>query len=173
MQVIKTMYGLVEGVLADRKDVILYKGIPIGADTSFENRFRSPRSLTPWEGIRLCDKWPDRFLQEPHARGSFWDIEFHGDMCYEPGNSENGLSLNLYAPENAEEGTLPILVFIHGGGFMTGYASEEEFNASNLAAQGVIVVLLQYRLGHWDGLLFRSFRRKAAGEYREIMPYWI
>lgn len=167
-KIVKTQYGMVMGVPADREDVILYKGIPIGADTALENRFCEPQPAVCWEDVYMCDHWPDRFLQEPHAEESFWKEEFHGDIEYEPGNSENGLAVNLYAPIESEE-KLPVFVYIHGGGFMTGYASEEEFNASNLAANGVIVVLLQYRLGAlgWLALpeLSAQSKRGVSGNY--------
>ncbi|MFR8529991.1 MAG: carboxylesterase family protein [Anaeromassilibacillus sp.] len=60
--------------------------------------------------------------------------------------SEDCLYLNVYAPERAEDELLPVMVWIHGGGYDHGHASEMEFNASKLAAQGIIVVCIQYRV---------------------------
>lgn len=168
-KIVETRYGTVEGIPSDQENVIVFKGIPIGADTAMENRFCAPKPLKPWDGVRLCDRWPDRFWQEPHEPGSFWKEEFHSDPYYEPGVSENGLAVNLYTPADAGEGKLPVFVFIHGGGFRTGYASEEEFNASHLAAQKVVVVLLQYRLGMlgWLALpeLSAESGRGTSGNY--------
>lgn len=146
--VVQTQYGKVSGVPSDREGVVLFKGIPIGADTAGANRFKTPQPAESWEGVKVCDTWPDRFLQEMATRepGTFWGDEFYYDPNFDPGNSENGLAVNVFAPENANEGELPVFVYIHGGGFTGGYASEVEFNASNLAAQDVVVVLLQYRL---------------------------
>ena len=57
----------------------------------------------------------------------------------------------------------PVFVYIHGGGFSAGYASEIEFNASHLAAQGVVVVLLQYRLSALGWLALPEL--SAEGEH--------
>ncbi len=153
-KIVKTQYGAVSGIASDTEGVVLFKGIPVGADTTGQNRFREPQPAASWEGVRVCDTWPDRFLQELAGRepGSFWGDEFYYDEYHNPGNSENGLAVNVFAPEkccgeSAEKTEpLPVFVYIHGGGFSAGYASEVEFNASHLAAQGVVVVLLQYRL---------------------------
>ena len=153
-RIVKTQYGAVSGIASDTEGVVLFKGIPVGADTAGQNRFREPQPAVSWEGVRACDTWPDRFLQELAGRepGSFWGDEFYYDEQHNPGNSENGLAVNIFAPEkccgeSAEKTEpLPVFVYIHGGGFSAGYASEVEFNASHLAAQGVVVVLLQYRL---------------------------
>ena len=147
--VVQTQYGKVSGVPSDREGIVLFKGIPIGADTAGANRFRAPQPVECWDGVKVCDTYHDRFLQDLTGKepGTFWGDEFYYTDEYNPGNSENGLAVNVYAPENANEGELPVVVYIHGGGFTSGYASEVEFNASNLAAQGVVVVLLQYRLG--------------------------
>ena len=168
-RVVETQYGAVSGVASDTEGVVLFKGIPIGADTAGQNRFREPQPAAPWEGIRVCDTWPDRFLQELSGRepGSFWGDEFYYDPNYNPGNSENGLAVNVFAPEKGcgEEQTepLPVFVYIHGGGFSAGYASEIEFNASHLAAQGVVVVLLQYRLSALGWLALPEL--SAEGEH--------
>lgn len=145
--IIQTAYGAVQAVPSDLPGVDLYRGIPIGQDTSGPNRFRAPQAAQAWGGVRLCRAWPDRFLQPRSEAKGFWYREFYQDPFYAPPISENGLAVNLYAPADAAGKALPVFVYIHGGGMVAGYNSEEEFNASHLAAQGVIVVLLQYRLG--------------------------
>jgi len=148
IDVVSTQYGPVQAVPAKEPGILIFKGIPIGADTSGENRFRAPQPPQPWNEVKICDTWPDRFLQSLANRnpGVFWADEFFYDEEHNPGNSENGLAANVFLPENTGDTPLPVFVFIHGGGFTSGYASELEFNAEKLAAQNVIVVLLQYRL---------------------------
>ena len=163
---VKTKYGFVEGVPSDREDVTVFKGIPIGATTEGAGRFCAPKEPAAWDGVRLCDKWPDRFLQDITSKvpGTFWGDEFYYDDDYEPGNSENGLAVNVFAPKNAvNENGLPVLCWIHGGGFTSGYASEIEFNASNLAAKGIIVVLIQYRLSALGWLVSSELNKENGG----------
>lgn len=169
--VVQTQYGKVSGVASDREGVVLFKGVPIGADTAGVNRFRAPQPAASWEGVKACDTWPDRFLQSLEGRdpGSFWGDEFYYDQEHNPGNSENGLAVNVYTPENAAEGELPVFVYIHGGGFSAGFASEVEFNASNLAAQGVVVVLLQYRL---SGLGWLALPELSAESSAGVSGNW-
>ena len=172
---VKTQYGLVSGVPSDREGVVVFKGIPIGADTAGQNRFREPQPAESWDGVKVCDTWPDRFLQEQATRepGTFWGDEFYYDDRFDPGNSENGLAVNVFAPEGAlnaaEADRLPVFVYIHGGGFTGGYASEVEFNASNLAAQGVVVVLLQYRL---SGLGWLALPELSAENEHGVSGNW-
>lgn len=158
---VMTQYGAVCGIPSDTPGVLLFKGIPIGADTSGANRFLPPQPAAPWDGVRACDAWPDRFLQMGSAADPFWGPEFYHDPDYTPAASENGLALNLYLPTDAA-GSLPVLVYIHGGGFVSGYASEEEFNAAIPASRGVIVVLLQYRLGALGWLALRELSEESA-----------
>lgn len=62
-EVIQTCYGKVIGIPSDTQGVTVFKGIPIGADTGKENRFRAPQPPESWEGVRGCDHYGDRFLQ--------------------------------------------------------------------------------------------------------------
>lgn len=60
-------------------------------------------------------------------------------------HSENAFFLNVWAPAQAKN--LPVMVFIHGGAWLTGGASMPWYNGARLAAQGMVVVNLSYRLG--------------------------
>ena len=141
--------GQVSGVETDVEGVQLFKGIPYAGSTAGDNRFRAPQPVTPWEGVRTADTWGDRSMQWSgvNPTGSYWGDEFYYNPEFMPPISEDGLNLNVFTPAASSSDKLPAYVWIHGGGNAHGFASEIEFYASKLAAQGIIVVLIQYRLG--------------------------
>ncbi|MGV1836000.1 carboxylesterase/lipase family protein [Rhizobium rhizogenes] len=141
--------GKVKGVATDISGVQVFKGIPFAGPTSGDNRFRAPQPVVPWEGVKLADQWGDQALQDIHTNpvGAFWGDEFYFDPAFLPKASENGLNLNVWTPAKSAGDKLPVYVWIHGGANHHGYASEMEFYASKLAAKGIVVVSVQYRVG--------------------------
>jgi para-nitrobenzyl esterase len=68
-------------------------------------------------------------------------------MKFAFGNSEDCLYLNIWTPTKSANERIPVLVWIHGGGFSMGSASEAIFSGENLARKGVVLVCLAYRVG--------------------------
>ncbi len=173
IDIVEVEGGLVQGVESDTEGVQLFKGIPYAADTSGENRWKAPQPVEPWDGVKVCDTWGDQVEQIPASElnpvGSFWGDEFYYDEYYDPDISENGLNLNIYTPAQSAEDNLPVYVWIHGGGNNHGHASEIEFNASQLAAKGVVVVEVQYRVSMYGFLtlpgLSEETENGASGNY--------
>ncbi len=150
--VVSVTGGLISGVKSDTSGVTLFKGIPFAAPPVGELRFRAPADVLPWEGVRACNEWPAMPIQDKSGNtgGSFYGDEFYYSKDNDPDISEDCLYLNLYTPATeatVKTANLPVFVYIHGGGNDHGYASKVEFNASELANKGVIVVVVQYRLG--------------------------
>lgn len=141
--------GQVQGVDTDIAGVQLFKGLPYAASTAGDNRYRAPQPVETWEGVRLADTWGDRSMQWSGVNpvGEYWGDEFYYDPAFLPAISENGLNLNVFTPAKTAGEKLPVYVWIHGGGNAHGFASEIEFYASKLAAQGIVVVPIQYRVG--------------------------
>uniref|UniRef100_M3ZFN8 Uncharacterized LOC102219135 n=2 Tax=Xiphophorus maculatus TaxID=8083 RepID=M3ZFN8_XIPMA len=109
-------------------------------------RLAAPQPAEGWQGLRDATKQPNMCIQDM----DFVDILFEklsGMKTETPDISEDCLYLNIYTPANrAPDAKLPVMVWIHGGGFSIGSASM--FDGSALAAyQDVVVVLIQYRLG--------------------------
>lgn len=141
--------GPISGVGTDVEGVEVFKGVPFAGPTSGDNRFKPPQPVVPWTGIKVADKWGDMQLQDPHTNptGQFWGDEFYWDPAFLPKASEDAERLNVWTPARKSSEKLPVYVWIHGGGNHHGYASEMEFVASKLAAKGIIVVSVQYRVG--------------------------
>lgn len=107
-----TSLGAVRGVVNDTNHCRSWRGIFFAADTGGENRFRKPQPRNPWEPTVLdATKFGAGCLQ----------IDHNPDV---PTNqSEDCLSLNVFAPEDNEETRrLPVLIFFHGGTFKEGWS---------------------------------------------------
>ncbi len=94
----------------------------------------------------------------------------YGDMIFrDSGPSEDCLYLNVWAPANPTTPKLPVMVWIHGGGFTAGASSEPRQDGANLCQKGVIVVSMNYRMGIFgffeDPELTRESEHGASGNY--------
>ena len=155
--------GQVQGVETDVDGVQVFKGIPFAGSTAGENRWKAPQPVEPWEGVRVCDSWGDQVMQNVNLNpvGTFWGDEFYFDPAFAPKASEQGLNLNVYTPAKTTGDNLPVFMYIHGGGNDHGYASEMEFYASQLAAKGILVVTVQYRVGLFGGLALKELSQES------------
>lgn len=135
---IVTKQGTARGIVED--GVASWKGLPYAKPPIGELRFRMPQPPEAWEGVR--------------------DASFFGAICPQPkpdeaglfgfsspGMSEDCLNLNVWAPAEGGSG-LPVMVWIHGGSFVTGSGSLPLYDGTQLAHEGqCVVVSLNYRLG--------------------------
>ncbi len=156
----KTLNGIVEGVVSPDDKVRTFKGIPYAAPPVGPLRWKPPQPAPSWTGIRKTVGYPPRAMQ-----GHIYD-----DMVfYDNGPSEDCLYLNLWMPEHHSAAKLPVMVWIHGGGFIAGSSSEPRQDGGNLSKKGVLVVSLTYRLGIFGFLalpeLTRESKHHASGNY--------
>jgi para-nitrobenzyl esterase len=134
---IRVTGGLVEGTTDPVTRVRAFKGIPYAASPVGELRWKAPQAPVPWSGVRRADAFGPRCMQGR----VFEDMVFRDEM------SEDCLVLNVWTPAANAEAKLPVMVWIHGGGFQAGSGSEPRQDGSKLAARGVVVVSLNYRMG--------------------------
>jgi para-nitrobenzyl esterase len=121
----------------------VYLGIPYAAPPTGAARFRAPAPHPPWSGVRDATRPGPAAPQAP--RGGFGAL----DMSPYFGNPQPGdadyLTLNVWAPRDAS--ACPVMVFVHGGGFVSGTAHSPLYDGAAFARDGVILVTLTYRLG--------------------------
>jgi len=137
-QKVHTEAGNVEGVATSDAQVIAYKGIPYAAPPIGNLRWAPPQPAAPWHGTLIAKDFGHHCIQ----------FGTNADMVFlDPGPSEDCLNLNIWAPAHAKPGSLPVMVWIFGGGFTTGATSEPRQDGQFLAHQQVVVVSMNYRLG--------------------------
>jgi para-nitrobenzyl esterase len=126
---------MVEGTIEN--GIIVYKGIPFAAPPIGDLRWQPPQPVIPWTGILKADKFAPSAPQTVPAILGYTDY----------GTSEDCLYLNIWQPVIHSGEKLPVMVWIHGGGFSIGSATQALTTGEELAKKGVIVVSIAYRLG--------------------------
>jgi para-nitrobenzyl esterase len=143
----QTLYGPVSGVVEN--GVSHFRGVPFAKPPVGELRWQAPENPEPWTQTLVCDSFAPASMQIMETY-DWWGPEFYYDWIDATlPASEDCLYLNIVTPAISTEEKLPVFIWFHGGASVHGYSFEPEFEASKLAAKGVIVVTAAYRLGLW------------------------
>ncbi|MCY1719556.1 carboxylesterase family protein [Prolixibacteraceae bacterium Z1-6] len=148
---VKITSGIIRGVTEG--DVTIFKGIPFAAPPVGEFRWRPPQPVQPWEGVRDASEFG------PTCAAVGWGA---ASGTIQQGSSEDCLYLNVWTPATAKEGVkLPVMVWIHGGGFTGGSGNTSGVGFAN---QGVILVSMNYRLGRLGHFAFPALSEEHPEE---------
>lgn len=157
-QVVQTAQGKVSGQVEPTSKSIEFRGIPYAAPPVGDLRWRLPQPPAAWHGIRKAADFGASCMQLKPGERLPWTKEF---MVQNP-ISEDCLYLNIWTPEASTTAKLPVIVFIHGGGFREGSGAIDVYRGGNLAAKGVVVVTLNYRLGIFGFLAHPALTAESA-----------
>lgn len=148
--------GKVEGVMEN--DVGVFKGIPFAAPPVGEWRWKAPQPVKPWEGVLNADKFAPASSQPTPPWVPTPQV-----------SSEDCLYLNVWTPAKSTTEKLPVMVWIYGGGFAYGSASDPSNVGDVLARQGVVTVNIAYRVGALGFMahpeLTAESDKKVSGNY--------
>lgn len=143
--------GLLRGT--NGSGVAAFRGIPYAAPPTGSLRWRAPAAPASWNGVRAAQAFgpscPQPRMPEP--------LGPQGPV------SEDCLTLNVWQPLDAAPTKLPVMVWIHGGGFFVGSSSQPLYDGAALARRGVVVVTFNYRLGALGFLAHPALTREQAG----------
>jgi para-nitrobenzyl esterase len=157
---VQTAQGAAKGKLINQGHVKAFLGLPYAAAPVGDLRWRAPEAAATWTGVR------DATSYGAHCAQNFVyaDIRFQ-----DAGPSEDCLFLNVYAPADATATSkLPVMFWIHGGGYSAGSSSEPRHNGDFLPTKGVVLVTINYRLGVFGFLASSSMAKEqngSAGNY--------
>lgn len=154
---VKTASGVVRGIV--NADVASYKGIPYAAPPVGDFRWRPPQPAVSWKGVRDatkdCADCPQR--------------AWPGSTAVQ---SEDCLFLNVWTPASAtKKSKLPVMVWIHGGGFTGGSGSGPGSAGDAFAKQGVILTTINYRLGRLGHFAFPALSKEHPEEFKGSYAY--
>jgi para-nitrobenzyl esterase len=132
---VKVDGGRIEGQVAN--GLRIYKGVPFAEPPVGELRWRAPRPVKAWSGVRRAANFAPACMQT--------GVSMPGETP--PAVSEDCLYLNVWTPAKGAGDRLPVLVWIPGGGFSNGSASMPLYWGDRLAKEGAVVVTVGYRVG--------------------------
>ena len=127
--------GLIEGQQAG--SVHVFKGIPYAAPPVGELRWKPPQPAHGWSGVRQATAFSPACPQ----------VGRYPPDAKDGPTSEDCLTLNVWVPATTTKQPLPVMVWIHGGSLLSGSGALAQYDGSQLAKHGVIVVTINYRLG--------------------------
>ena len=165
--IVETKFGRVSGVPSDRPEyegITCFKGIPYAAPPVGELRWKPPVDPAPWEGVRVCDTYAPMAYQIMGSGIGFepWGTDFY--YMGHPKASEDCLYLNVVTGASGSGEKRPVYMWFHGGGLNTGYSYEIEFDGSELAKRGVVVVTVGQRLNVFGYLCCRQLSEEQGGK---------
>jgi len=140
--------------------VASWKGLPYAAPPIGDLRWRAPQSPAPWSGVRQATSFGNDCMQIPFLS----DFTPLGNRP-----AEDCLYLNIWKPA-AHDAPLPVMVWIHGGGFVNGGTAAPVYSGEMLARQGIMVVSVNYRLGRF-GTFAHPGLTEEAGENGMVGNY--
>ena len=162
--IVQTPCGVLQGVAGRVPGSAAYKGIRYAT----AGRWEYPKLVTAWEGVYdatrygACSYQPRSFYnEEENLKKIFYYNEFRKGETYD--YSEDCLFLNVFTPDSAKEGDkLPVLIYIHGGGFTGGCGHEKHFDGPVWTEKGIIGVTLNYRLGPMGFVCLPELEKEAG-----------
>lgn len=130
-----TTSGQVEG--ATRDGVTAWLGLPYAAPPVGQLRWKAPAPVAAWQGVRPVTAFAPACPQT--------GVSMPGEAP--PATSEDCLYLNVWSPTDRSDEPLPVVVWVHGGGWTNGATAMPLYSGANLARRGVVFVSVAYRLG--------------------------
>jgi para-nitrobenzyl esterase len=137
---VRVEQGLLSGTTGKSPEVRVYRGIPFAAPPVGNLRWRAPQPPASWQGVREANEFSKACWQTPYPAASIYQAKL-------PPLSEDCLYLNIWTGAKSSKEHLPVMVWIHGGGFTRGSGTSEGYDGENFARKGVVLVTINYRLG--------------------------
>jgi para-nitrobenzyl esterase len=150
-QLIPFQSGSLRGVISD--GIASFKGLRYAAPPVGELRWRPPRATSAVTGVQAAEQFGNDCMQTR--------------LPWEPSTaemSEDCLFLNVWTPAQRGSAPLPVMVWIHGGGFVTGSGSSPKTDGSQLAKRAVVLVSINYRLGRFGFFAHPALTAQAQNE---------
>jgi para-nitrobenzyl esterase len=140
--------GTIEGIKQD--GLFIYKGIPFAAPPVGDLRWKSPAPVEAWTGVRKADTFGPACMQAANAMGNTSPVD------------EDCLYLNVWTPAKKPDEKLPVIFWVHGGGFSGGSTSTPMYDGTGFARKGVVMVSVAYRVGPFGFFAHPELSRESG-----------
>jgi para-nitrobenzyl esterase len=140
--------GTTEGV--ERDGIFSYKGIPFAAPPVGDLRWKSPAPVQPWTDVKKADAFECACMQAPDSMGNTAPV------------SEDCLYLNVWTPAKKVDEKIPVIYWVHGGGYSGGSTSTPMYDGTGFAKKGVVLVSVAYRLGPFGFLAHQELSSESG-----------
>jgi para-nitrobenzyl esterase len=150
--VVRITAGLIRGAeQTPPANGAVFKGIPFAEPPVGSLRWRGPQPVVSWKGTRDAARYRPACMQNPLGTGVFLaplaKLYGHDYPQRKIDMSEDCLYLNVWTTEWPAKHAAPVMFWIHGGSNVMGSGAESSYDGTTLAAKGVVVVTINYRLG--------------------------
>lgn len=141
---VKTDAGLVSGTVGEDKIIHIFKGIPFAAPPVGEFRWKAPQPVKAWPGVKQCTEFAKSPIQGKPNEFGVYTREF---LIKDEPLSEDCLYLNVWTGAKQPTEKRAVMVWIYGGGFVSGGTNVPIYDGEALAKKGIILVSVPYRVG--------------------------
>ena len=136
--------GMISGAVDTQGQIHEFKGIPFAAPPVGDLRWKAPQPVLPWQGVRACDSFGPSPMQGKPVPFSMWSQEF---LIPASPIAEDCLYLNVWTGAKTAGERRPVLVWIYGGGFVSGGSGVPIYDGAAMARKGIVFVSINYRVG--------------------------
>ena len=146
MEISRPKIRITGGVLVgnySQNGVAVFKGIPYAKPPVGELRFKPPVPMDPWDGELDCSEYGNSPIQNDINHNPLWTDEF---LIRNENFSEDCLTLNVFAKTGCDK-KLPVIVYLYGGGFVSGGSSCDIYDGTRIAEKGVVFITFNHREG--------------------------
>lgn len=155
---IRISTGLIRGMVDEKNNINIFKGIPYGKAPVGELRFKPTVVADNWTGVKDCVSFGKSAIQEEQKPFMFWSEEFViGDYGY----SEDCLNLNIWVKNDGQKNK-PVIVYFHGGRFVSGGSSCENYDGSAFAKNGIVFLSFNHRVATLAQLSTREIYEESG-----------
>jgi para-nitrobenzyl esterase len=163
---IKVDGGLISGTNNSSNDIHIYKGIPFAAPPINDLRWKEPQPVIAWSGIKKCDAFSASPMQGKPVPFGVYTKEF---LIPDSPISEDCLYLNVWTGAKSSSEKRPVIVWIYGGGFVSGGSGCPIYDGEAMAKKGIVFVSINYRVGVFGFFAYPELTKEsghnASGNY--------
>lgn len=158
---VKVEGGIISGATNSSGDIHIFKGIPFAAPPTENLRWRAPQPVIPWNGTKQCIVFGPSPMQNNPTPFGPWSEEY---LIPKEPISEDCLYLNVWTGAKSAKEKRPVVIWIYGGGFVSGGTAVPVYDGEAMARKGIIFVSTNYRVGVFGFFALPELTKESANK---------